>query len=267
MVRDSEPLYLLKSPLIYVLAQVAISPVLSMARFVPDIQERLRRSGYVRFFPQESQQLVLGLELNVQKSIRWIFSNKENTEAIVLSPNFVVLETTRYDRFETFIASLQVALATIGEIVEPTLAERLGLRYVNRIGLEPGESFGKYLQPGLLGLPAEQLKAENLSAAYQITGETPAGQFVVQLTQNNDGSPLPPDLLQSRLEFSHAPSQSKFFALLDIDNFILKQFDFAPDRLIEYMGELHRFTDRAFRVCTTPEAMQAWQAHPVSPNP
>lgn len=270
MVRDSEPLYLLKSPLVYVLAQVVISPVMSMSQFVPAIQENLRRKGYVRFLEEHIQEIILNpnsqmptiAEPSVQRSVRWTFANKDNTNAIILSPNFIVLETTQYDRFETFVKELRLVLTTIGEIVEPNLAERLGLRYVDRIEPASGESFETYLQPGLLGLADTRLNVENRSAMYQFTGTTPAGQLVVRLLENSIGAPLPPDLLQSRLTFRER-SQDNQVAILDIDNFTSKQFEFEPDILLEHIGELHRFADRAFRACITEDALRIWQADPV----
>jgi uncharacterized protein (TIGR04255 family) len=263
MVRDFPALHLKKSPLVYVLAQVLISPVLRMEDFVPDIQERLRQRGYVRFSKVQSQQLALSPEPSIQSFSRWIFSNRENTEAIVLSQDFITLETTQYDRFETFVASLEIALRMIGDIVKPALAERLGLRYVDLINPKENESFDNYLEQGVLGLSTEQLGVDNLSATYETTGSTPAGQLVLRLTQATNKSFLPPDLSSSRLNFTNFPQPDKSFALLDIDNYSTQQFDFAPSSLVAHMWQLHRYADRAFRSCVTDQARQLWQAQPV----
>ena len=46
MKRTHPPLRLPGSPLIYVVAQVNISAVVAIERYVPEIQERLRKSGF-----------------------------------------------------------------------------------------------------------------------------------------------------------------------------------------------------------------------------
>ncbi|UFP94873.1 TIGR04255 family protein [Gloeobacter morelensis] len=263
MARDFPPLHLLKSPLVYVLAQAVFSPVLRMDRFVPEIQERMRRSGYVGFIQDQRQQLVFTPEPSIQPFTRWIFSNRENTQAVVLSQNFVVLETSRYDRFETFVEDLWVAFSTIAKVAEPALVERLGLRYIDVIAPGPGESFSDYLRPALLGLSAEELGAANLATQYEATGSTDAGQLVLRLSQPVDETLLPADLFSSQLRFSTPSLKPGTYTILDVDNFVTGQFDFVAEPLLDRFWQLHRYADRAFRNSVTEKALQIWQAQPV----
>lgn len=263
MIRDFPPLHLLKSPLVYVLAQAVFSPVQIMDSFVPKIQERMRRNGYVGFIQEQRQQMVLTPEPSIQPFTRWIFSNREKTEAVVLSQNFIVLETTRYDRFETFIEAFRFVLSTIGEVAEPALVERLGLRYIDVIALGPGESFSDYLQPTLLGLSAGDLGVGNLATQYEATGSTEAGELVLRLSQPVDGTVLPADLFGSVLKFTTPSREPGTFKILDVDNFVTEQVDFLVEPLLDRFWQLHRCSDRVFRNSVTEKALQIWQDQPV----
>ena len=103
--RKEPALKLKKSPLVFVLSQVRFSPILKMENYVPDIQEDLRKQGFPRYKKEDIQQVSFGgPDIRAERDNRWVFSSRDQTEAIVLAPTFVVYETTNYDVFETFVS-------------------------------------------------------------------------------------------------------------------------------------------------------------------
>src|SRR5262245_9125468 len=142
MRRSKPPLKFHKSPLVMVLAQVRTSPVTKMADYAAEVQEQVRRRGFPRLAEGTVQEILLtpgGPQLRVHP--RWEFQDKERTTGIILTQNGVVLHTREYDTFDVFADHLKLALEVVGKVVKPALVERLGLRYVDLIRPEAGETW------------------------------------------------------------------------------------------------------------------------------
>lgn len=259
--RALAPLKLTKSPLVIVLGQVRISPVLQMETYIPQIQERLRHKGYPVFRPSKIQEfnILPDGKAQVASTDRWIFAEKDRRTAVVIAPDFVVLETSRYDVFDAFSDSFEVALREVGEVVGVALAERIGLRYIDLIRPAEGESLAEYLNAGLKGLSAAELETDGLLHRYEATGKTKAGQLVVRLFQTAQGVVLPPDLVPGDIELAQiqlAPNER--VSILDIDHFSVTQRDYEPAKLMDDMWALHDASDKAFRAAVTPRALERW---------
>ncbi|NOZ79924.1 MAG: TIGR04255 family protein, partial [Acidobacteria bacterium] len=188
MKRQQPPLKLRNSPLVMVLAQVRFAPVLQMAEYVPALQESLRHKGCPRFEAQTIREIVFGPQVKVKEAERWVFANAKNTEAVVLSKDFVVLETNRYTVFEDFANRLETILEILGTEVELSLAHRLGLRFVDMILPRDGEDLQEYLRPQLHGLKPQDLGVEELLNQFESRGRTTEGQLVIRLHQNTQGA-------------------------------------------------------------------------------
>jgi uncharacterized protein (TIGR04255 family) len=262
MGRTSPPLHLKKSPLVYVLAQVVIPADLLMKEYIPAIQKELRHKGYIRYQEVQSQAIIFATDLKLTPSTRWIFSNKENQEAIVISPESIVFETTKYNVFDTFIQSLESLLEMIQKIVNVGLSERIGLRYVNALRTFGDESFSDYLKPGLLGLSQEEFGVQQTFYRFEIVASTTAGQLVLRLSKSNDG--LPPDLTSTTLTSPLQLNEGETIMLLDIDHFSIQQRDFIPSDLVQSMWQLHEYTDKSFRAAVTERAFELWESEQMT---
>lgn len=259
--RTLPPLKLMKSPLVVVLAQVRISPVLQMETYIPRIQERLRHKAFPAFRPSKIQEfnLLPDGKAQVVSTDRWIFAEKDRRTAVVIAPDFVVLETSRYDVFDTFSDSFEVVLREIGDVVGIAFAERIGLRYIDLIRSAEGEELTDYLNPGLKGLSAVELETDRLLHRYEATGATKAGQLVVRLFQTTQGGVLPPDLVPGDVELGNIqPVPNERVSILDIDHFSVTQRDYDPAKLVDDMWTLHDASDKAFRAAVTPKALERW---------
>ncbi len=258
MARKTAHLRLKSSPLVMVLAQVRISPVLKIGDYVPDLQEKLRLEGFPRFRVEEMQELSFGPQPSVSQHARWLFADKENREAVVLTRDFVALETNRYERFEDFVSGLGKVLSIAGAVVGVSLAERIGLRYVDLIVPRAGETLDEYLEPKLHGLRAGDLAVDSLLSRYEARGRTNVGQLVVRLHQNEAGAILPPDLMPSELAATREVEKGQVVTLLDIDHFSEQPRDFDPVALVEAMWQLQEYTDKAFLASVSDVALRRW---------
>jgi uncharacterized protein (TIGR04255 family) len=261
--RTLPPLRLRKSPLVLVLAQVKISTVLQMSEFLPKIQERLRRQDLPMFRASRTQEILLGPKPILQSHDRWLFSNKEMTQTVILAPDFIALSVSAYTVFEEFVKVLGEALRVVETETQVAFSDRLGLRYVDLIRLAEGETFGEYLQPGLGGVSPAALGAKKVLQQVQIKAETEMGTVLVRLWQTEDGTFLPPDLPSEDVQFTKKPSPGELVTILDMDHFSAQQREFNPERLIEDVWRLHDGQDHAFRAIVTDTALTRWGAEPA----
>lgn len=259
MKRTLTPLHLKNAPLILVLSQINISPVLEMESFIPKIQEKLRHVGYPLFKRAETQEVVFGPQIKINNSTRWIFIDKTSSTAVVITSHFIAFETNVYTTFDDFAKKLQGVLEIVGEIVKISLVKKIGLRYIDLIQPKEGESFKEYFKPGLLGLDTSCLNVKNTLLRLECSSDTEIGKLVVRLFQREGKKFLPPDLDAPILKFNLPTSEGKYSAILDTDNFSTVQTDYAPSNLLAVMWNLHDLTDTAFRSSVTPEALKRWE--------
>ncbi len=264
MKRTLPALKLKSSPLVLVLVQVRIAPVIKMADYIPDIQESLRRSGLPRFISGEEVQLQVsqGQAASVQRSPRWEFQNKEQTHGIVITQDFIAAQTTAYDVYESFEEFFTTPLEVLAEIVEPGLVQRVGLRYVDLIRPRAEQRVSEFLKPSLRGLEAADIGADDLLSRFEMLAQTAEGTMRIRCLQTNNGSPLPPDLTSLNLNLTATVPdgllRGELVTILDLDHFSSVPRDYDPAKLIEAVGALHDNLDQAFRAAVTNEALAAW---------
>lgn len=262
--RSQAALHLENSPLVFVLGQVKIAPILKMPDYLPEIQEGLRKIGFPGYECRTTQEIVFGPVNQQLQTERWFFTNRDKTRSVILARDFVILATSVYENFEEFVTTFGTALEILKEICSPEFSSRLGLRYVDLIRPAAGESIDTYLQPGIRGLPPADLGVSSILHQMQFRAQTPVGVLSVRLWQNRDGRVLPPDIAGDEVAFRvnllpHSDEQSnELLTILDIDHFSEDQRDYDTEALILDMWSLHDGTDRAFRSVVTPEAMALW---------
>jgi uncharacterized protein (TIGR04255 family) len=252
-----------RSPLVYVLAQIVISPILKMQEYIPTIQEKLRYKGYIKYKHAPIQEIVLAPHIQTTTTDRWFFSNKNDQEAVIISPQFIALETSSYDVFDTFVKSFKEVLSILEDVTKVSLAERVGLRYVDVISPTEGQELKDYLQPGLLGISPEEFGATKSLYRFETNTLTSVGQLVLRLYQSDNGSYLPPDITLESLKPTLKVEQGEIVTILDIDHFSFNQCDFVPDDLVEVLWQLHQYSGRAFRSAITTKALELWEAESI----
>ena len=248
-----------------VLAQLRFSPILSMEKYIPDIQETLRAT-YPGFTQNKIQTIRLGPEPQLEPDVHWVFLNKDRSTSITLATSFVSLSTNRYDTFEEFVKEFKNVLESLAPL-GISLQERLGLRYVDLVQLKKGETFREYFQESLLGLRGEKFGANSPLNRFEFVGRTACGTIVIKCTEKADETYLPPDLGSHRLDYDEgrlSVAKDEVVRLLDFDHFSETSKEYKIIDTISELETLHENCDAAFREAVTEYAMEQWGREEIS---
>jgi uncharacterized protein (TIGR04255 family) len=243
-----------------VIAQVRISAVVSVGKFVPEIQEQLRHRGFPRFKRNETREFLLtpGAEPKITTVERFEFQDKESRSGIILASDFVALHATRYDVYEQFAETLATALEIVHRVMNISLVERIGLRYVDLVRVGVRESLSDYLRSGLLGLDPSELGVSKALSRFEFVGLSEVGKLVVRCYNQEPGTLLPPDLTPGTLRQDVEIDPEDLPYLLDFDHYSEESQDFNVGAVLEIMGRLNDNLDRAFRAAVTEGALVKW---------
>lgn len=146
-----EEVALSSAPLVRVLCQVLYS---STPELVDDQNEQ-RIAGLVGdLFPVrgsvEGVTFIAGLNAPPQQERMRTFEDIDGVWRATITPNFLALETTAYDRRAGFLDRLGQVLAAVHEVGAPPRVTRIGLRYTDRI--EDPTGLRDLVHPALLGM-------------------------------------------------------------------------------------------------------------------
>ncbi len=248
-----------RAPLIFVLAQVRFSPVLKMESYVPDIQEYMRHHGFPKYRVETIQNIMIGSGTKTEVTRRWIFDDAESCRQVILTTDALTFQTTTYDTFDGFVSDFTTVAQPLADHAKVERIEQIGLRYVDLLTPIDGISTGELLRPGLRGVPAASLGSENMVFSFALQAQTPPGVLTVRSIQLlNIESLLPPDLGEVSLAFPKWALKAQDTRVLDFDHISRTNLSFSGASLSQELGELHKYTDMAFRSFVTEEAFQAW---------
>jgi uncharacterized protein (TIGR04255 family) len=256
--RSLPPLHLKRSPLVMVLTQVRFSAVMALEKFVPEIQEQLRHKGFPRYLRGQIQEFLVQPDSPPKFSLtdRFEFQEKGGNTGIVLTPTSVAVQTNSYSRFEDFEEVIATAIIVVNRVLNISLVERVGLRYVDLVRVGENEHLRDFLKPGLLGIDPASVGIKSWLSRYESIGSTDLGKLVVRCSQSEQI--LPPDLFPTTLNYSIVPKPGEVVTLLDFDHFVEKSGDFDTRGVVSLVGELHDAVDHAFRGSVTENALARW---------
>jgi uncharacterized protein (TIGR04255 family) len=249
------------APLVYALCQVRFSSVLSIEEYVPAIQERIRKA-FPRFNKEVLQFLKVshpGETLEPSVANRWTFVNKENTAGFILNADALVFHTTDYKRFADFAENLAKGLEVIAEILDISLVERIGLRYIDFIEPKEPLSIRNYVHEQLSGFRHEEIGFGEISQRHESRCATPAGQMTIRYSQAQHDAVIPHDLLPISLRLDKNAPAGEVTGVLDTDHYWQEGDDFDVERIMERLSKLHDHTNAAFCASVTKEALESWR--------
>ena len=258
--RTQPPLALPRSPLIFVLAQVRISPVLTMEDKIPAIQEALRKQGFPRFQTRtiEETKMLGNAPVEIQKRKQWEFIDRETTTSVLVDQESIVLQTTRYPSFEFYLERLAVALRVVNDAAEPAEMLRLGLRYVDLVIPEGNRTLAYYIKPELLGSSFEAIGKRKAFMCESLLNTGEHSKLVVRYVEGTGGFAFPPDLLPMTLAFRRNPVMKSTFGMLDFDHFMEKPTDFSLEVIMEQSWKLHGVLEAVFKTSVTSDGLSEW---------
>jgi uncharacterized protein (TIGR04255 family) len=258
--RQTPGLKLERSPLQFVLVQVRFSPVTAMREYVPPLQDKLRKSGFPGFNKEQIQQVTFGPEPTAETSTRWCFVSRDKREGVVLTEDFVVYETTRYDVFETFAERVSNVLSELNAVAEIGFASQIGLRYVDVVRPLDGHPSAWFVREQFQGLSAESIEEAEVINQFLSVVKTPEGHLKLKSLEGRGPGFMPPDLETTRLEFDLQLTEEDEFRILDFDHVWKGEIDFVPDDIVSRMWALHGSIEKTFKATVTREAMAVWES-------
>ena len=182
-------------------------------------------------------------------STAWRFADTEDNWTLVLTPEFVTLETRAYNSFPEFLGRLGRVLRALVKHIRPRVCTRIGLRYINEIrpaGLS-WESVIRHEVLGLLAVP--QVAALATQAVQHVRLNGPDGTTVnIQHGLLPEGSVVVPK--------GDADPQRTPFYVLDIDvyrQFAPNELPMKIDRICDRVERYHDAISLLFRWAVTEE--------------
>jgi len=258
------------APIYYALAQARFNHVGAMHKYVDEVQDRLRKRGYVFFETQQSTHLQMSApmgnlvpEAQVNHVTMWAFTNVDRTAGYILGPSSITFHTTHYKTKDEFIPELILGIEAVHSVVSLGHIERLGIRYLDAVIPSQGEQVGQYLVDGVQGAKFNGNKQFGLSESVYFT-ETgpliPNGTLVSRVYLANSVLGLPGDLGVVNLEPMERfrPLAKLEHAIIDTDHYVEGMIPLRLDLIESQLRNMHQTSKEVFKINVTPHALKAW---------
>ncbi len=271
--RNCAMIKLSKQPLALVLIQARFSPISNMDKYIPAIQDDLRRLGYPLFALQKSLNIEVGSEgINRTELPQWRFEQADRRSSVIVDGGQVLLQTGSYETFEEFMDEyLKILGAVMGQTEHLSfgLIQRLGLRYIDQVfKQDAGDSIDDYLRPELRGMSSGSFSDQVKRYAITVTGRTKfrpdqTGTMIIKVNRdkNENGIDLPADVFDGAPDRPRKIAVGDEYALIDMDHFwegrIGPGFDLGSIEALFY--GLHDMVIDAFHgSVVTEEGIKKW---------
>jgi uncharacterized protein (TIGR04255 family) len=259
------------APVVYVVVQVRFSPILSLKTYVPQIQEHFRRNGFPGFDSRFNFQLAFSVPppaepepaspaIPVERTLSYVFSNRDRNQSFVLEQNGLTLQVTDYVDFGWFLDLFLKNLELINEVISPDSSERIGLRYIDAVLPRKGSEVKKYLIPAVLGLSEQPIKGSvqhSYSETMLLDGNT---STVSRIIVRNGQIAFPPDMAALPVVInSRFTDYRGTHALVDTDSFQSTPAPMEIEKLRATLNHLHNSVEASFNAVTTDFARSDWK--------
>lgn len=263
------------APLAYVLAQVRFEPFLEIEKCIPALQTSLRER-YPRFL--RTEQVVFQVlpqpegqppRMQPASLLRWELGAASNHASVIVQQDSLVLRATEYETYASFGQRWRDVMRRVGEQIPNLFNNRIGLRYINFIVPNPGETPEPYMAERLRCDPEPGLAYQKHRGLTVAEYHLVRGSLAVRYSRLTGQPILPPDLespgslaLEPSAIMQRAVSADQPTAVLDIDRFMPLSMAYGADVLGDLFEGLHQDIQAAFKALTTEHARAVWQEEP-----
>lgn len=258
------------APVYYALAQAHFNPVAAMAKYVDQIQDRLRREGYPLFEPQQVTHLVVPgpgqaqqAEPEIRHTASWLITRSDRQAGFILGPSTITYRTTHYETHQEFIPELLRGLKAVHDVVALDHVSRLGLRYLDAVLPQADETTDQYLVSGLHGVDFDATRRYMLTESVFETDTqplVPKGTLVTRVHKMTGPLGFPPDMTPNGLKINPSFDMKApcAHAVIDTDHYVQGQMTVDIDKIGEQLLSLHATIKSVFRSTTTDHARKTW---------
>jgi uncharacterized protein (TIGR04255 family) len=246
-----------RAPLARVIAQVSFAPILAIRN--PDVvatfQEAIRGT-YPVLSEDRIRQIVMvsAGTPDIREGVIWRFSDGEKRQwRTSLSVDFVALETSSYVSRHDFLQRLGDILVALERTFNPAEAQRLGLRYIDRLTGEAVGRIAELIRPKVLGIlqpnkdPPSTLGKSALHVLTEAQLLAEEGRIQARWGRLPENVTYDPDTLEPIGEASW---------VLDLDMFTPTPQKFASKELLETATRFAERTYSVFREMVTDEFLR-----------
>ena len=256
------------APVYYTVAQVQFNPILSLEGYIPAIQTKMREAHFPDFKQEVFQRLVLpfgGMDPgqiaapSVTPQSRYLFGDIAGLSLFLLETNVMSFQTTGYDTFETFSATLLKGLDILNQALRLDFVERIGLRYLDAVQpSKDSESLRDFLVPEVLGLALRGEGQLQHSVSEPIVSIS-AGQLISRVLIRHGTVGLPMELSGFAPIIDPRFTQREgLHAIVDTDASITRRDVFDLDKMEACLTSLHEEIKKSFRATVTEHALASW---------
>jgi uncharacterized protein (TIGR04255 family) len=175
------------APLERVLGQVKFPRIAKIAEesYIADFQEAIRDE-----YPHFQSDVIQGLDIVVSgnevkprqlTTVVWRFFDASRVLRVSLGPEAITLETASYVSRDDFLSRLEFILEKLVETIRPSLVQRVGFRYVDRLQ-DPDDLavLSDLIHPELLNVLQSGLVQHIDISMTEITGTTNEGKIIAR---------------------------------------------------------------------------------------
>ena len=206
--------------------------------------------------------------LQPARLMHWEFGSGSNQTGVLVQQDSLVFHATVYATYATFAQQWLDVMRSVGEQIPNLFAYRIGLRYLNFILPNAGETPEDYVADRLRCDPAPGLPYRNHRGLTAAEYHLEWGLLAVRYSRGTGQPSLPPDLAPLALEPSvilqRIVSTEQPTAVLDIDRFVALGAAYDADTLAEPFGQLHADIQVAFNALATDHARAVWCREPLA---
>jgi uncharacterized protein (TIGR04255 family) len=215
-------------PLAEVICQVRFAPILRIVEGLPSAYQELLRARFPKFARRDPLRIEIKGIVSLPAAPlpnEFVCETADGQSNAALGVDFVALSTQKYSHWESFAADLGIILRAFEQVYGPTLATRIGLRYINGLrlantGTDSLDSLVDFLNPELTHFyrnpawsPPEKvaslvlLREDNESLALRIGVEsTPEARVVLDYdyyTELSNPTEMKADLILETVSHYH----------------------------------------------------------------
>lgn len=259
-------------PLVLTLCQIRFNKILNIlkATEVAPFQQALF-DDYPLMVPNESLEVQFEAGPNQasvqsnQSQTSWRFSDLDDIWTVVLAPDLVSIETRSYSDFSDFLTRVEKVVVALLRIFRPSIALRIGLRYINEIRLQDDCELGlrSRIRHELLGpLALDVLSSQATQSVNHMTLTGPNG-----LGLNLQYGFLPQGTLVAPRKDDKIPEGAFYFLDYDVYQvFEPRTFLINNGRIKSTLDHFHQEVWKLFRWSITPEYATALEDKNANSN-
>lgn len=177
----------------------------------------------------------------------WRFFSADEAEMITMFPDVAIIQVRGYRRWsDSFRPLLEATLAAVTLERAPSLVQRIGLRYINRltgVSGEPPSMWSRRISPAFRGPLAEPVIGAMLRGAHQ--------QLELEL-ELDAGAVIRHGIVPN-------PADNEYGYLIDLDVFHTASAAFSVDYVVWCAQRLNRTASRLFQRMLTDEQIDAME--------